>query len=372
MRYLGPQVHWQQRAEPEVKQRLAAVRAAFNSSGSFWTQPGVPKRWKRCMLVCKVQNAALTCLVPFLLTDVQCKRLDKAIAACGRVALMGKAYCEKGEVKSCMSTGEILKDWRLAPCATELQVRRIRWMQSWAASPQENEQVLATMFGKMEAESCNTVDEEGRLTADAHPWALWAMADLRAMADMDDAILFLEAVQDRIARVFSDRDLAEWFCSIDATALRAKAIITEISQEAEQGHKEEEGALEGEEGGYRCAFGDCGRWFSDLTTAFSHIRKKHGVRALAHVITTTNTCIVCRQVFATKEMAGRHLALSLRRGYCGKDRTRTLQGLMDPGSLQCGACEYEAGDLDALCMHAREHLPWPVLPNPPAAPPGLP
>eukprot|EP00974_Lingulodinium_polyedra_P106470 10305800-Lingulodinium_polyedra.AAC.1 len=73
------------------------MRQSFASAGSFWAKEGIPKRWKRCMLICEVQNAMLTCLEPFLLSESQYDRMDRAIAGCARTAMQGAA-CKKEEL----------------------------------------------------------------------------------------------------------------------------------------------------------------------------------------------------------------------------------------------------------------------------------
>eukprot|EP00974_Lingulodinium_polyedra_P020398 1973102-Lingulodinium_polyedra.AAC.1 len=95
--------------------------------------------------------------------------MDRAIAGCARTAMQGAA-CKKEEVGGgemkyrSMDTMQVLQHWRLARCREEMRIRRLRWMQSWASHPGDNEQVLAVMFGKMEVEEHEIMDEKGELT----------------------------------------------------------------------------------------------------------------------------------------------------------------------------------------------------------------
>ena len=44
----------------ELLLRVAAAKRAFFELGSCWSKPGIPMRWRRCVLLCRVVNAALS------------------------------------------------------------------------------------------------------------------------------------------------------------------------------------------------------------------------------------------------------------------------------------------------------------------------
>eukprot|EP00959_Pyramimonas_sp_CCMP1952_P263322 5506452-Pyramimonas_sp.AAC.1 len=91
-----------------------------------------------------------------------------------------------------------------------------------------------------------------------------------------------------------------------------------------------------------------------------HLRHRHHVRNLSHVLTTSNKCPVCSKIFRNQITAARHLQASLQRGYCGGFGPRSLVPLAEPKTYKCGLCHFAGRNAEDLRGHVLVHLPWPV------------
>eukprot|EP00959_Pyramimonas_sp_CCMP1952_P359056 7518274-Pyramimonas_sp.AAC.1 len=92
------------------------MKAAFYRLGSFWFKRGIPVRWKRCILLCHIVNAALSGVEAFVPTEVQLNTLQLALAALARKVMRGEVSWEDqgGRIRS-LSSMEVLRWWRIAP-----------------------------------------------------------------------------------------------------------------------------------------------------------------------------------------------------------------------------------------------------------------
>eukprot|EP00959_Pyramimonas_sp_CCMP1952_P062271 1301880-Pyramimonas_sp.AAC.1 len=75
--------------------------------GQFWFQKGVPYRWKRCVLLCHVVNAALAGVEAFVPTASQLQTLELAVGGLARKAMRREASWEEEDGRRrCLSTRE--------------------------------------------------------------------------------------------------------------------------------------------------------------------------------------------------------------------------------------------------------------------------
>eukprot|EP00974_Lingulodinium_polyedra_P074023 7170742-Lingulodinium_polyedra.AAC.1 len=71
--------------------------------------------------------------------------------------------------------------------------------------------------------------------------------------------------------------------------------------------------------------GACNRVFYTRQALLSHARKVHGARMLSALATYCNECVRCNTVFSTRVLAYHHLEGSFARGYCLRERARTIR-----------------------------------------------
>ena len=136
-RSLGSMLIHDASASAEIQCRLGAVQRSFYERGKIWTTRGVHFMLLRLHLIADIQGAALSGLEAFVLTPRQYGMLDSAVAKVARVALKGKAVLrgEEGTVHKGLSNEEVLRHFRLTSAATELAIRRLKWMQQMARHP---------------------------------------------------------------------------------------------------------------------------------------------------------------------------------------------------------------------------------------------
>ena len=195
------------------------------------------------MLICDVQNSALSGLEAYCITDHQCSILDKAIIKVARVSMRGAAVTRKsdGSIIDCLTNREVFRFWRLGTSATELCIRRIKWLQQIALHPEDHRLVYNSIFGTCRGElqhgfSPGVVDF--CITSDASPWALQAKRDIMKIGDFEDGESLLLEVGEQLMRLFADRDLAQRFAAIDPTQLRAQELSVSIGMERKIDHTE--------------------------------------------------------------------------------------------------------------------------------------
>jgi len=372
-RSLGAMVHGKNSYAVELRARLAAIRTAYFQVGSFWTEKGIPFKWKRSMFIAKVQQAALVNVEAFLPSRRDYAKLDSAVAAVGRLAMRGKASTkdENGKVTSSLGTSEVLKHWGLAPCSIEAKIRRLKWYQSMARYPKDSVQVLGALLGDLKEESnlgWQTLDAEGRVMTDvANPWALRFREDMLSLATMEEAKEFVEDIGERFALVFVAEQWAEDFLKLDFGWFRKEVLnikvpppglsSTLVEKAEEQDSNFNTGQPDAGGAGFLCGYYGCPAWFPTKQSMALHLKIAHHMRSLSYVCCTTNVCPVCETTFASRLFAQRHLDRSILRGHCKPNLATSLAEAALPQTLECPLCEFEAGDFCQLCAHTRLHLP---------------
>ena len=68
----------------------------------------------------------------------------------------------------------------------------------------------------------------------------------------------------------------------------------------------------------------------------------------------------CMELFASNNLAARHLATAILKGACPKRPTGSLYPLLLPATLFCPLCGFEATELSEFYLHSRQHLPWAI------------
>jgi hypothetical protein len=205
--------------------RVEAVKAARAIVCRVLSHTATPIRLKRTLLLSKIRSVAISGLEAFILSSRDCEQLDAQIAAAGRIAMAGGACDrdENGMVTSSLSNRQVLRRWRIAPCKTELLVRRHRWYQTWAKFPMDSVAPLTTVFGHVRLEKGSGLPPgvKGYVVQldSCTPWARQFVEDLKEFASCEQAITLFEQIGNEYLRVFSAH--ASWFASLDPAILRA-------------------------------------------------------------------------------------------------------------------------------------------------------
>ena len=158
-----------------------------------------------------------------------CRALDGCLVKYLRALLRGKATDRSGAHVRSMSNLEVLKHWEMCPTPLELCIRRAKWLQDMVAEPTVHAQVIACIWGRLKCETFGTIDEDGRLTADAHSYA-WQLHDdmgmLRATGVAEEFFEMWATTGDSWRALFLNEDVADAFSRIDTRAARAAFWLT--------------------------------------------------------------------------------------------------------------------------------------------------
>jgi hypothetical protein len=368
---LGAMVSHDGSSHHEVACRVRAAQKATFRRGSMWSQEHVPWRLRRIMLLGEVQGSALSGMEAFVLTDRQYASLDTAIVKTARMAMHGKAVKRdaNGLVKKGMSNLQVLQHWRIATCATELAVRRLRWLQSMAEFPGDHYQVVAAIVGTCRGELADNIEPgvlDGAITPSATPWAQQAKMDLLRLRELDDGAEIIEDCQGKLFNILKEPDLVERFCQVDVGALRAREWSIGI---APPGFVDDD-PLDmpfASDGSLYC--GVCKVAFRTKQEFLSHLRQSHNIRSIAYHVTISNQCCCCGAVFSDRLAASKHFARSLSKGKCHGNRTHNLLEISQPSNCDCPVpgCEFTSYNLLHLQLHlTSSHFPWvlvPLIPN---------
>ena len=360
---LGSMVTHDWSAGPEVQARIAGVRKAFYRRAGLWGKPGLPYKVRRLMLICDVQNSALSGLEAYCVTDHQCATLDKAILKVARVSMRGAAVTRdsSGAITDCLTSREVFRFWRLGTSATELCIRRVKWLQQMAQFPADHRLVFNSIFGTCRGELlCGFAPgvEEMRITSSASPWALQAKRDIMRLEETDEGSVLLQEVGDRLMMLFADKDLAQRFAAIDPSQLRAQELSVSIGRERNMDttcmtHESNTDLP------LQC--GLCNVKLPSKQSLLLHFRTAHDLRKCSHLCAYTNQCFVCLETFSDRVKTSRHIQATFDRGYCCASRTHNMSSALEPSSLACPIpnCEHQSENLlDSYSHLLSKHFSW--------------
>jgi hypothetical protein len=214
----------------ERKKRLAAIRAAHSEVGCQLVQC-LPYRYKRTLMICHIQNRALSAIEAFVPADADYAALDLAIASAGRLALAGKACTRnsENEVIDSMNTAEVLAHWKIVGCAIEARLRRLHWYQAMARHMANNLQVITAIFGVSTMElnhgfgNDTNISESYGIGVDPNPWVRQFFGDICFIGQIEPGADLLEQMRGEYARIFTWGEIRDRFLEIDFKELRSKA-----------------------------------------------------------------------------------------------------------------------------------------------------
>ena len=193
--------------------------------GQFWTS-GAPWQARRLVFMGIVVAAAVSGAEALVLCAQHARRID----ACGckklRCMMLGEAhhYDEATDQHDALPSLEVWRRWRLAPYAIETCVRRLKWWQDIFTHSDRNYHLIDTLFGELphEGDNTSTLDEDGVISEQAHPWARQLADDLEEMMNgVEDAMWLSERWRPRsIPQLVTNEELRTTFAQIDVTAMR--------------------------------------------------------------------------------------------------------------------------------------------------------
>ena len=170
----------------------------------------------------------------FVVSDRQASTLDSAIAQAGREALQGKACRrdDEAKVESSMSNLQVLHYWDIASTATELRIRRLKWLQNMARFPKSHVLPLAALFGTCKGEQMDPALEctcaDGSIGAGANPWTRQAFNDIASLQEIDRGADLLYGLNGKYVKLFTNKELASEFAEIDLDELRRNEVLCEV------------------------------------------------------------------------------------------------------------------------------------------------
>ena len=153
VRLLGPYLHTEGHINQEIKNMIKAARKGWRQLGNIWKEK-IPMKLKKVLFISHVQEALLSGMTAFVVTDKQCSDLDSAVAPMLRLVLQGKAAKRdhQGNAIKVLSNEQVRKKLRVAPSTVELRTRRVRYLQRVVKFEGDHVQFRAAVLGKMKLE----------------------------------------------------------------------------------------------------------------------------------------------------------------------------------------------------------------------------
>ena len=150
-----------------------------------------------------------------------------------------------------MTSREVLRHWRVLPTSIESQIRRITWARQLLIDPEHNRQLLTAIFGKLDIEDEDTINDDGSLREHANAYAKRFITDLQEarsrLPTFDEQLGGLEITPGTLLTAEMDECLP----TLDPKELRQTYLTTTIPSpgsqlEAMEDQAEEEAALKPE------------------------------------------------------------------------------------------------------------------------------
>ena len=315
---------------------------AFCSVGQQWHESRVSRRLKRCLLISRVVNTALSGIEAFCPSKAQYQVLTSSVVFLARRMMAASAVRRRSTGAGPHHDEQRGVAFRLASCDAEARVRktqggRRRWCKT---NPAHHVHLIAALFGRLPAEQHSTLGLNGEITPDANPWAARWMADLRELEPFDDRRDVQRMGSDVRASLFWTANLTADFIAMDVTVLRFQSLSVHVPPWGFQevaGHStdlSEEGVPQ-----WRCCLEtECEACFGSFKALATHVLRHHRQMVTVSRLVVTNQFPACRAVFGDRNAAHRHLPSPIRRGFC-RDRSRYLGQVHIPLSLCCPVCD---------------------------------
>ena len=213
-----------------------------------------------------------------------------------------RAMCGQTEKnKKCLPFRALLQ------VADELQVRRVRWYQSWARCPKDHHAVVTAVLGTCKAEDIVGVQRltsEGNVCQTSTPMARQMADDLLKVSQLseeagawyeqrtNDVAIFTPGCWDRVR-----------YLEFPVEELRGgeNGLLCPRVRERANGRNRWETGRAGR------TLRLCNERFASCRQLMAHETRKHGVRTVLGLLTRTNECPWCRSRFVDRETALHHV-----------------------------------------------------------------
>ena len=172
----------------EIGRRATAARRGRRQCGRFW-KAKVPKRVKRLTFISFVQGAALSVLTSMVLEPRHCAHLDRVLLGMPEESVWTARQTWRGTRQK--NAKHVFRSWASLQAADELQVRRVRWYQSWARDWKDHHVVVTAVLGTCKVEEIVGVQRlsgEGNVCLSSTPMARQMADDIRKMSQLSEEV----------------------------------------------------------------------------------------------------------------------------------------------------------------------------------------
>ena len=358
----------------EIEARVKAMNVAWINMGAFWTSPA-KFRVKRLAFMGLIYAVALSGLEAFVLLPGELRTLTKALTKKLRCMAAGRltTYTED-EIRQ-PSEATLWRYWRLIPPGPELVIRRLRWYQRLAQDPDQNNQLLAVLFGQPRL--CEELDFPAPIGNDGvvrdaettNPWAKQWHTDIETLMASEGGCDLMIVWEPRDIRVLhSASEANDAFVRIDVNTLRSSHLTAKWAPDINHSLPDEENPPSDDDETVQCSIIHMGvrckckfNDFRSMRMHQSHSRLPgHLVRdAIAYTV-MFNACIVCGTAFGSVHEVVQHLKGSWSMGRCIVGGTFNKHVLnTDDGQLVCHVCSENKryNDFKTYSSHMCTHLP---------------
>ena len=370
-KYLGVLHHAIGNDSPEILQRIRSADIGWFSMGKFWFRQGLFRTALVLVFKGLVYSPLLSGLEALCINKSHLAQLDKYVIKRGR-QLMHGAACEKtsaddGIKYKAVSNVEVWRFLQSVPTHIELRVRRLKFWQNVAMHRELHTVLLACLFGDFDWEQTSSLDMEGKPTRQANPWLQQFAQDIDELAVLDSAAYMVSLLRGRVLLLFTE--FREDFLRIDVSELRARFLGREIPP---PGWVEPPGdpadiiLLPDDDAAVftcdrKCSDGSvCNKQFSTYRQLRLHmVHTKDGEHGSSRLVqdlaAVSNVCPWCRNRYASRESAKKHIKEAFNRGYCLGKGSAFNPAVYAPKSMACPLCGETCDSLDALLHHVSQH-----------------
>ena len=279
------------------------------------------------------------------LSDYDGDKLTKKMVQLGRKALgsMGSKTLPDGTRRS-ISDREVMRKLRLVDCAAELRWRRLKWWRAILWDPDNNVQLLATLFGTTRLE-----EREGVHLVES-PWLEQLMKDLTVgLYTIGIWIDVREEYEEKGWRYL----LEDWW----------KYVLNNLRQKKIRGYKGRVRDVPRKVGDeWMCGLEVDGRvctFVGNACRMATHRRRAHGEINAYRAVVFEPRCNVCGTWFKTLESAKHHVEKAFDKGRCPDRKLNAYKGRVDPSPVHehtCKLCDAHVVGEDEIRFHMLEHM----------------
>ena len=185
--------------------------------------------------------------------------------------------------------------------------------------------------------------------------------DVDGLGVFDDGAVFLERGGGAVGQWFLDSGLRQDFGILDMNGIRAAYRAVKIPPPCCLGgplalippETDEQEDLAPERP-HVCP--ECNDSFETLRQLVAHQTHKHGYRHPPGIVTVTNTCVWCRNIYRDRRATYLHHQQSWKRGYC-TGRGSHLHTVVIPVNTSCSHCDQHFESVAMLLEHLRTVFP---------------